>query len=116
MHAPGILTVNMSLFLAAVYAIIECSQCDNKTTFHFPCLHQVGPRTSVLGQKAREKGLAESIVTRLDKRYQKEKFKEAASKFQAVLLANHRCHASILCLPSSAFYDCNVVVSDTIML
>ena len=77
--------------------------------------YQVGPRTSVLGQKARDKGLAESIVTRLHKRYQEEKLKEAASKFQAVLLANHRCHASILCLPSSAFYDCNVVVSDVML-
>ena len=76
---------------------------------------QVGPRTSVLGQKAHENGLANSIVTRLHIRYQEETLKEAASKFQAMMLANHRCHASILCLPSSAFYDCNIVVSDMII-
>ena len=81
---------------------------------HILHAYQVGPQTSVLGQKARENGLADSIVTRLHKLYQKEKLKEAASKFRAVMLANHRCHASILCLPSSAFYDCNVVVSDAL--
>ena len=73
--------------------------------------YQVGPQISVLGRKARENGLADSIVTRLHNHYQQEELKKAASKFQAMMLANHRCHASILCLPSSAFYDCNVVVS-----
>ena len=80
-------------------------------TLNLHLAFQVGPQVSVLGQKARENGLADSIVTRLHNHYQTKELKSAASKFQAVMLANHRCHASILCLPSSAFYGCNVVVS-----
>ena len=80
-------------------------------TLNLHLAFQVGPQVSVLGQKARKNGLADSIVTRLHNHYQRKELKTVASKFQAVMLANHRCHASILCLPSSAFYDCNVVVS-----
>ena len=37
--------------------------------------------------------------------------KDAASQYQAVLLATHRSHPSIFCLPSTLFYEGNVNVS-----
>ena len=68
---------------------------------------KVGPKTSVLGEKVREGGLAVSLLERLHDLYQRN-HQEA---YQAELLTNYRCHSVILRLPSTLFYNCHVKVS-----
>lgn len=72
---------------------------------------QVGPQTSVLGQKARDNGFTVSLVARLHKLYKEKDLKKAAEPHQAAMLTNHRSHPSILCLPNSLFYHCSLQVS-----
>ena len=50
-----------------------------------------------------------SLIARLHSLYQE--MKDSARKYQAVMLCNHRTHTSILCLPSSLFYESTIHVS-----
>ena len=63
---------------------------------------QVGPQLLVLGEEAREYGLATSLLERLHKQYTE--LGEVAEKHIASLLTNYRSQSGILMLPSSLFY------------
>jgi hypothetical protein len=56
--------------------------------------NQVGPTTLVLGEEARENGLAISLLERLQQLYKD--IGEAANDYHATLVTNYRCHPKIL--------------------
>lgn len=64
----------------------------------------MGPKSVVLGEEAQNHGLAVSLLERLHAIYDAKYF--PSKKFHSVtLLTNHRCHAGILMLPSSLYYQ-----------
>jgi len=62
----------------------------------------VGPSTIVLGSEARENGLAESLIERLQQTY--EKFDNVAGSLHCQLLQNHRCCEQIVDFCKTQFY------------
>lgn len=63
----------------------------------------------VLDDMAQKNGLGESIIERLLELYEtKIHNKSIRNKSRYSLLANYRCHPSILMLASSLFYDCTL--------
>ena len=98
----------MTLYCICVL-IVHAVNFDDVCTLRIACT-QVGPQTSVLGQKARDNGFTVSLVARLHKLYSKKDLKKAAEPYQAAMLTNHRSHPSILCLPNSLFYHCSLQV------
>ena len=79
---------------------------------YISCMYiiKVGPDTLVLGQKARDHGLGNSLLTRLHALYSSPDNKERAEPYTAKLLTNYRCHDSILKLPSELFYNSKLEV------
>ena len=74
------------------------------------CNLQVGPRTLVLGEEAKENGLGVSVLERLHTLYHSHEYSEKAEAYSASLLTNYRSHPGILRLPSHLFYDATLQV------
>ena len=65
---------------------------------------QVGPEVLVLSEVASKYEMGSSLLERLFTHY-KINHKQSVKNHTAVLLANYRCHPSILTLSSSLFYE-----------
>ena len=66
----------------------------------------MGPQVRTLSERARENGLGESLLERLFSHYNEADNASMTKTHTSSLLTNYRCHASILMLASSLFYEC----------
>ena len=66
----------------------------------------MGPQVRTLSETARENGLGESLLERLFSHYKETNDGCMTKTHTSSLLTNYRCHASILMLASSLFYEC----------
>ncbi|XP_019848923.1 PREDICTED: probable RNA helicase SDE3 [Amphimedon queenslandica] len=65
---------------------------------------QVGPSVLVLGEKSKEYGLAQSLLERLEKKYQEFAGKQQDFKYLKYLATNYRCCPEIVKFLSSTIY------------
>ena len=77
---------------------------------HIFYLHyQVGPQVRILSERARKYGLGKSLLERLYSHYKTINSASMTKTHTSSLLTNYRCHASILMLASSLFYECTLL-------
>ena len=71
--------------------------------------YQVGPQVRIFSERARKYGLGESLLERLYSHYNATYSASMTKTHTSSLLTNYRCHASILMLASSLFYECTLL-------